>query len=95
MIVKKHISQGKLILAICDKELLGKVFEEGKFILDLSSEFYNGEETNEEQLEGLLKKVYIINAVGKKSVGFLKKNNIIENTNEISNIPYAQVVIEH
>ena len=49
MIVKKHITQDKrLILAVCDKELLGRCFEESSLQLDLRGEFYNGEEKDTE-----------------------------------------------
>ena len=35
---------GRLILALCDSELLGKVFVEGDVKLDLTTDFYQGEE---------------------------------------------------
>ncbi len=38
------------IVAICDSELLGKKFEEEKKQLDLSGEFFNGEDLSEEQV---------------------------------------------
>jgi len=66
MIVKEHINEGKLILALCDKNLLGKKIEDQNIQLDLSSSFYKGEEADIEELKKLIKKAYIINAVGKK-----------------------------
>jgi len=50
MIVKIHKSRERKILAVCDNELFGKKFEEGKLRLDLSSEFYDGEEVQEKNL---------------------------------------------
>ena len=44
MIVKIHNNEGRLILAICDKDILGKKFVEEKKQLDLSSGFYKGEQ---------------------------------------------------
>ena len=84
-----------MILAICDPELLGKKFTQDDFQLDLTGDFYNGEEKSEEELKELLKDAYIINAVGKKCIDYLLKNNLIEKEKiiTIDNIPHAQCVI--
>ncbi len=97
MIVKVHKTEdGRKILAICDNNLIGKKFEEGKMQLDLSSGFYRGEEMSEKELEGLVKGSYIANIVGKKSVklmvkwGIAKKKRVIK----IRNVPHAQAILE-
>jgi hypothetical protein len=97
MIVKVHQTPNGKMLAVCDSDILGKVFEEGEKQLDLSAQFYQGSEKTEEELETLIKDCYIINAVGKDSVGFLVKHNLIdkENIMTISDVPHAQAVIEH
>ncbi len=93
MIVKIHNNEGKLVLAICDKDILGKKFSENNKQLDLTSDFYKGEEMDEEELKELIKKAFMINAVGKKSVSFLEKEEMVskDNTIEIDKIPHAQV----
>lgn len=96
MIVKIHKNNdGKVILAVCDKELLGKKFEEGKLQLDLSSKFYDGKEMQEETLLKLFKSAYIINLVGKRSINIAIKAGIIdrERVIKIKNVPHAQVVL--
>jgi len=95
MIVKEHINEGKLILALCDKNLLGKKIEDQNIQLDLSSSFYKGEEADIEELKKLIKKAYIINAVGKKAVEFLEKEGLIEKENIIyvKKIPHAQALV--
>ena len=95
MLVKKHFSGKKFILAICDSELIGKKFEEGKKVLDLSSEFYKGKEVDDGKAVRLIKRAYIINAVGNKTICFLLKNKIIKQKDvlEIAHIPYAQIYI--
>ena len=95
MIIKKHNSNGKLVLAICDSDIFGKCFEEGKKVLDLSSDFYRGDETDEKDILGLVKKSYMINAAGKEAVEFLKKHEFVEEVKEIDGVPYAQVLIEN
>ena len=95
MLAKKHFSGKKLILAICDSELIGKKFEEGKKDLDVSSEFYKGKKVDDDEAARLIKRAYIINAVGNKTMCFLLKNKIIEQKEalEIANIPHAQIYI--
>ena len=95
MIVKVHKSDGKIILAVCDKELLGKKFNEKNKQLDLTSSFYQGEEKSNDELRSLIKKSYIINLVGKKSVDFGVKEDIISKAHiiKIKNVPHAQAII--
>lgn len=96
MIVKKHkTSDGRLILAVCDKELLGKIFEDNEKRLDLSSDFYKGEEEKDNKIKKLFSVAYIINIVGEKSVSLALQEKIIskKDITFIKNIPHTQVVI--
>ena len=94
MILKKHFNEGRLILAICDKVLLDKMFEDSTGILNLKSGFYKGEDVSDNILIDLFKKAYIINAVGRDSVALLVKEKIVlsEQVKQIKKIPYVQVV---
>ena len=85
-----------MILAVCDSDVHGKRFEDGKAVLDLSSEFYNGEEKNAEETAALMEKAYAVNAVGKESVkivinelGLAKK----EAVKTIKGAPHVQVLM--
>jgi len=94
MIVKKHITPDKrLILAVCDKDLLGKCLEENNLQLDLSGSFYDGTEKNAEETKKDMKKAYIINLVGKESVQLGIDMGLIENIKQVSKIPYASAII--
>ena len=82
----------KRIISICDKEIIGKKFSEKNKQLDLSSNFYKGEEKTEEEVRELVKDAYILNIVGECSIEFclkerwISKNNIIR----IKKMPHAQ-----
>jgi len=92
-IAKKHISHdNKIIISICDKEILDKKFEDELCQLDLSSEFYKGTEFNEDELIDFIKDANILNIVGDNSINFALKHNIIkkENIKHIKKIPFAQ-----
>jgi hypothetical protein len=95
MIVKIHKNEGRLILAICDKGLLGKKFTDGNKQLDLRSDFYKGEYMDKDELKEMTRKAYIINAVGKKSVSFLEKEGLVSRDKiiKIDKVPHAQCLL--
>lgn len=87
------------VVAICDKELLGKKFEEGKFHLDIKESFYKGEETPEEKVIEIMKLMSAedatFNIVGPKSVNAALKAKISseEQIRKIKGIPYILVLL--
>lgn len=96
MIVKIHRTNDKKIIAICDSNLVGKKFEETNLQLDLTSNFYKGEEKSKEDILGLLKGSMMINLVGKDSIDLALKARIIDQKSiiRIRGIPHAQAVID-
>jgi len=96
MIVKIHKTfDGRTILAICDSDLIGKKFEENDLQLDLTSNFYKGEEKSDEEILELFKTASIINLVGEKSVNLGIKARIIDKIHiiKIKNIPHAEALL--
>ncbi|MGM5482499.1 MAG: DUF424 family protein [Nanobdellota archaeon] len=94
MIVKKHNNSGKLVLAVSDSSLFGMKISEGEKQLDLSCEFYNGEETSKEEIISLMKESHIINLVGSESLAIARE---IVNVNDediifVDKVPHAQVL---
>lgn len=87
------------VVAVCDSDLLGKRFEEGKFQLDIKESFYGGEEVDEERVIQIMKKMSeedaTFNIVGKDSVNTALKAGIIveEGITEIQGIPFALVLL--
>jgi len=97
MIVKIHKTRdGRKVIAICDDELIGKRFEEGKLQLDLSSSFYKGEEKSEKEIIEMIGGAYIVNVVGEKSVSSVIKSGIVSKDNviRIKNVPHVQAILE-
>lgn len=95
-IVKKHQGPHGIVLVVTDKEILGKKFEENNLQLDLTKEFYQGEELNKEQVKEKIKEAYILHLTGEKTIqlfldlGFVDSNKILI----ISKIPHAEVYLE-
>jgi len=87
------------IVAICDKELIGKKFENEKFQLDVKENFYKGKEVNEKELIEIIKNQLMedatFNIVGKNSVDIALKIGLIakEGIKEIEGIPLALVLL--
>ncbi len=86
------------VVAICDKEILGKKFEEGKFQLNVKENFYKGDLIDEQSIIKIIKKMAAedatFNIVGEKSVNTALKVEIIskEEIGRIKGIPFALVL---
>ncbi|MDN5366700.1 MAG: uncharacterized protein PWQ11_111 [Candidatus Diapherotrites archaeon] len=52
------------VLAVCDSELLGRVFREGEVVLNVSRSYYGGEEADAGRLRELLAEADIVSLVG-------------------------------
>jgi uncharacterized protein len=96
------IESYRIVIAICDSEILGKRFEEGKKQLHVKESFYKGEKGKEIKEEELVKIIEInktedatFNIVGKKSVNIALKTKLIHENSvlEIDGIPYSLVLI--
>jgi hypothetical protein len=95
MIVKIHKTEDKrLVLAVCDKAILGKKFEELNKQIDLTSDFYKGEEKSDKQTSYLMRNSYMLNLVGEKTIKLALDDGIIskDNVKRICKIPYANVI---
>ena len=90
---KTHSVKGQFIVAICDKELLGKKI--GKELkVSVSEMFYGGDLIDDKKTSELMRRSTICNILGKKIIKlaiekkFITKENIIF----IGDIPHAQFV---
>ena len=91
LIVKTHIKNGRTLITVCDKNILGNIYEEGDHILDLSSEFYKGDEMNEEETSDLIRNADMVNLVGANAVKIGVDEDIIDedSVKTIEGVPYA------
>ena len=97
MLVNVHKSEGKVIISIADKDLIGKEFEEGEKYLQIPKSFYDGEELEEEETLKLLSDANSLNIVGEKSVGFCVKNKVVDKKHilKVKKIPFAIVIFNN
>lgn len=98
MYIKVHESYRKVV-AFCDSEIVGKKFEEGKRQLDVTENFYKGDEVGHEEAIELLKDYALddstFNIVGHEAVktaieaGLINKNSV----GKVGGIPFALVLL--
>lgn len=87
------------VVAVCDKELLGKKFEEGKLQLDVKESFFKGKEVSKEEASEIMIDMRLedstFNIIGKKSIQTALESGIItkEGIRKIDNIPFAFVLM--
>ena len=97
MFLKVHQSY-RDVIAICDSDLLGKRFEEGRFQLEIKENFFAGEKISEEEaistIKSLSREDATFNIVGEKSINAALKAKIIseEEVGEIRGIPFAIIL---
>jgi len=94
-VVNIHKGSEGEILVISDKEIIGRKFEEGKLQLDLSKDFYQGEEMEEEKVKELVNDAYVLHLTGKKTIEFFTKLGLVkkENVLTVDGIPHAEVCL--
>ncbi len=95
--VKIHDTDNGNILAMCDEELIGRVFKEGKTELDMPryAGFYKGELVSEKDAEMAAKDIgfYSANVVGERSVKVMMDINACraEDIRRIEGIPFIHI----
>ncbi len=98
ILLKVHKSY-RFVVSVCDKELFGKKFVEGKRQLDLTGEFFNGDEFElgeaSDKICKLVEEDATFNVIGNKSVKIFKDLGIIraDGISEVSEIPFSLVLL--
>lgn len=94
--LKIHNSQGYTIAAICDEEILGKVFREKGVILDVSPHFYGGEKVDMDRVLEAIRNADIVVITGRRIVEKLAELGVVhrEFALEVENQLHIQIVRE-
>ena len=93
------IDSYRYVVAICDKELIGKKFEQDNLQLDIKESFYKGEEKTKQEtisfMQNMSKEDSTFNIIGEKSVNCALQAEIISKNGikKIKNIPFALVLL--
>ncbi|MHB8102940.1 MAG: DUF424 domain-containing protein [Methanosarcina sp.] len=93
MYLKIYKNGGHVLVAACDKEVLGKTLKHGKAVVEISRTFYEGECVSEEELQKALQGAMTANLFGEKTIkcaikcGFIDPDSVIM----IDCVPHAQI----
>ena len=89
---KVYVLKYDTICAICDKEILGKIFKFKGVEIKISERFYKGEMVDKDRAVKIMKNSNIGNLFGKRIVELAIKEKIIDRRNVllINKIPHAQ-----
>ncbi len=75
--MKIHHRIGKKIVAVCDEEIVGKVFREGNIVLDISPKFYEGKKADLEEVVKEIMDADIVVLSGKRIIEELDKKGLV------------------
>ncbi|MFA5077583.1 MAG: DUF424 family protein [Candidatus Micrarchaeia archaeon] len=93
--MKVHENARGRVVAVCDCELIGKVFERGGRKMDLRkyAGFYKGEKVGEDEMLEAIKSFSSLNVVGKNATAFVIRQGLAgkPQVRAIAGIPQAQI----
>lgn len=94
ILIKIHKSS-RIVVAVCDSDLIGKRFEEDIRQLDMNGEFFKGQEYSQEEAVNIMRNQIredaTFNIVGEKSIDAALKSGAINESiiSKIQSIPFA------
>lgn len=80
------------VLAVCDEDILGKVFEEGDIYFEVKESFYKGELVDIHELKSLLMNMRNINIIGNNAIKVADSLGFVSRTMEICGVKHAIIV---
>lgn len=94
MYMKIYETEGQIMVAVCDKSLIGRTFQEGEIVLRVTEEFYKGFSATEDEVSAALDRATIANLVGEMTVACAVEGGHVdpEQVLVIDGVPHAQMV---
>ncbi len=98
ILLKIHKSY-RWVVAVCDEDIFGRKLVDGKRVIDVSGEFFNGKEMNNKEVATEIircnREDATFNLVGENSVRIAKELGIIKNEGIVSidGVPFALVLL--
>lgn len=91
---KVYRQKGEILLAVCDKDIHDRTFDNGKLRFHVDPSFYGKDEIGEDVLKELFDEATIINLAGNRCIGLARKLGYVdlENVMEIESCSHAQVI---
>ncbi len=92
--MKIHKARDEILVALCDRAIIGKTFREGELKIRVTERFYGGTLVDLDDCDPFLKEATIANFVGEDSVSKAVELGLVkgENVMTVQGIPHAQMV---
>jgi len=86
--------QNETVVAICDSDLMGEIFKEGRLKLEVTEKFYGNKLVKLKDCVEILKNIANANIVGKKIVDTAVKLGLVHEQSilYVDNIPHAIII---
>lgn len=93
MYLKIYKNGEHVLVAACDKEVLGKSLKHGNTVVEISRGFYEGEEVSDDELQKALQEATTANLFGEKTIKCAIKCGLIDPDSVmiIDCVPHAQI----
>ncbi len=93
MYIKIYETEVSVLVAVCDRDLIGKTYRDSGLKLEVDEEFYKGEPVDADQVQTALLEATTANIVGEQSVAAAISCGAIgpESVIVISGVPHAQM----
>lgn len=98
ILLKVHESY-RWVVAVCDLDVFGRKLSDGKRVLDVSGDFFRGENLSDEEVEREIVRCNnedaTFNFVGEKSVNIAKRLGLVKSDGivKIDGVPFALVLL--
>ena len=78
--IRIHRGPNGSVLSVCDAELVGRSFSEGKLRLDVSEAFYGGDVVEEGIVVEHLRRASSINLVGARTIAVAIREELVDSS---------------
>jgi hypothetical protein len=97
MLLRERETERGLLVSVCDADLLGRTFENGKVSITVEESFYGGEDAVEADADAVvagLQRASVANLVGEECVGIAVEAGFIDEATvlEVGETRHAQLL---
>ena len=97
MLLRERETERGLLVSVCDADLLGRTFENGKVSITVEESFYGGDDAVEADADAVvagLRRASVANLVGEECVGVAVEAGIVDEATvlEVGETRHAQLL---
>jgi uncharacterized protein len=88
-----YVKSYESFIAVCDSDIIGKKFEEGEEVIDVTESFFKGDLVAEKEVKELLQEEYNFILVGNGIIKLALELDLVDSeaVKEVKGVKHAQV----